>query len=291
MKPQLLKISNNGMSSFNVRQDKLPYFLKSWHYHEELELIRIDKGSGAQFIGDSVSRFSDGDIYLIGANLPHCWRCDDIYHENRVDLNAEAKVVHFQEDFLGEEFLQLPENRSIKELFALARNGIKICGQANKEVSELLEHLVVAAQTEKIILILQLLNTIALSNDLETLSSPGFQPEADDNEKERLNDIYDYTLRNFRKKISLEEISDIGNISANSFCRYFKNRTKKTYSRFLLEVRVGHACKLLIENKNNVNFICYESGFNNFSNFNKYFKAITGKSPLLYKKTFNAEFS
>jgi transcriptional regulator GlxA family with amidase domain len=107
-----------------------------------------------------------------------------------------------------------------------------------------------------------------------------------DSEKDRINDIYEYSLRNFKGKIQLEEIASIANISPNSFCRYFKSRTRKTYSQFLIELRVGRACKLLIENNLSIKQLCFESGFNNFTSFHKYFKQITGKSPLSYQKEF-----
>ena len=106
---------------------------------------------------------------------------------------------------------------------------------------------------------------------------------------ERVNIIYDYSLRHFRRAIQLEEIAAVANISPNSFCRFFKSRTRKTYSRFLLELRVGHACKLLIENNLNIKQICFESGFNNFTGFYKYLKLITGKSPLSYQKLYTHE--
>jgi AraC-like DNA-binding protein len=107
--------------------------------------------------------------------------------------------------------------------------------------------------------------------------------DADD---DRINKIYEYSLSNFREKISLKEIAEVANMSENSFCRYFKSRTRKTFMQFLIEIRVGHACKLLIENKMNIKQIYYESGFNNVTSFHKYFKIITGKSPLMYQRQF-----
>ncbi|RZK52417.1 MAG: AraC family transcriptional regulator, partial [Pedobacter sp.] len=103
---------------------------------------------------------------------------------------------------------------------------------------------------------------------------------------DRINAIYEYSIANFKNKIPLEEIAAIAGISTHSFCRYFKSRTRKTYSQFLIEIKVGHACKLLIENKLSIKQLCYESGFNNFASFHKYFKLITGKSPLVYQKEF-----
>jgi AraC-like DNA-binding protein len=121
-----------------------------------------------------------------------------------------------------------------------------------------------------------------------TLSSIGFKQDSFETEDDRINIIYDYSLKNFKRSIQLEEIAHVANISPNSFCRYFKSRTRKTYSQFLIEVRVGHACKLLIENNISIKQLCYESGFNNFTSFHKYFKMITGKSPLNYQREFIA---
>jgi len=93
-------------------------------------------------------------------------------------------------------------------------------------------------------------------------------------------------VTNFKSAIKLDEIATVANISPNSFCRFFKSRTRKTYTQFINEIRIGNACKLLIEEKINLKQICYESGFNNFSSFHKFFKEITGKSPLQYQKEF-----
>lgn len=290
MKPQLLKVSTDPMLSFSIRHDKVPYFFPKWHYHTELELIHIKKGSGTQFIGDNISRFYEGDIFLIGSNLPHYWRCDECYFENNRELAAEATVTHFLPNFWGPQFLELPENKHIKDLFLKATKGIKISGNTNYRVADILKKLLTAKTAERIVLLIHALHLIAISKDIECLATSGFQNNCNEIETERINDIYNYTINNFDKKISIEEIAAVAHISPNSFCRYFKTQTKKTYSQFLMEVKIGNACKLLIENKKCISSICYESGFNNFSNFNRYFKSITGKSPLQYKKTFAKEY-
>lgn len=290
MKPQLLKFSTDPLASFGVRQDNVPHFYPKWHYHPELELIQIEKGSGTQFIGDNISRFSEGDIFLIGSNLPHYWRCDECYFENNPAMTAKATVSHFLPDFWGDQFLNLPENKYLRELFVRANKGIKISGDTGLEVAALLKRILNAKSFERIILLMQALQLIALSKDIEYLATAGFQSSYNESETDRINDIYNYTIKNFDKKISLEEIAGIANISPNCFCRYFKSQARKTYSQFLMEIKIGVACKLLIENKQSISNICYESGFNNCSNFNRYFKIITGKSPLQYKKTFAKEY-
>ncbi len=286
MKPELLKISLAPFNSFSIRHDKVPHFFNKWHYHSEVELVYIEKGSGLQFIGDHISRFTSGDILLIGSNLPHYWRCDENYFKGQPDLFAEATVAHFLPNFLGTQFLDLPENKKIKALLQNANNGLKITGKTKMAVGKFLENILATKGADRIILVIKALHIMAISDDVKPLASNGFHTNYNESETERLNNIYNYSINNINKKISLAEIATVAFISPNAFCRYFKTQTKKTYSQFLLEIKIGKACKLLTENKESIKNVCYESGFNNFSNFNKYFKSITGKTPMEYKKLF-----
>jgi AraC-like DNA-binding protein len=285
MRPQLLKVLKGPDRSFSVRRDLFP-INNRWHYHAEIELIHIKKGEGTQFIGDSIKRFKPGDVILVGPNLPHYWRFDDVYYEENTKAIADIRVAHFNENFWGQQFLELPENLCIKSILEKARRGLQITGKIKQKVAELLEELQEIDGPQRIVLLIEALTQIANAKQLVPLSSMGFQPDLVDAEKDRINAIYEYSIRNFKRKIQLEEIAEVANISPNSFCRYFKSRTRKTYSQFLIELRVGHACKLLIENNQCIKRLCYESGFNNFTSFHKYFKMITGKSPLVYQKEF-----
>jgi AraC-like DNA-binding protein len=286
MRPQLLKVSKGPDRSFSVRQDLVPHVNNRWHYHNEVELIHFKKGEGTQFIGDNIKHFKAGDVVLVGSNLPHYWRFDDVYFEENSKAHADVRVSHFSENFWGENFLQLPENTAIRTMLEKARRGLQITGKTRQHVAELLEQLLTAEGAQRIVLLIEALSAIAACKQLIQLSSIGFKQDHIDSENDRINSIYEYSIKNFKRKIQLEEIADVANISPNSFCRYFKSRTRKTYSQFLIELRVGHACKLLIENNECIKRLCYESGFNNFTSFHKYFKAITGKSPLAYQKEF-----
>jgi transcriptional regulator GlxA family with amidase domain len=162
--------------------------------------------------------------------------------------------------------------------------GIRIKDQSQIRVSALMRQLVTAKSSERIILLMQILDTIAHSTDVKTICSEGLTFQYSLAEAERLNTIYQYILNNFTKEISLVQIARIAHLTPHGFCRYFKSRIKKTFSRFLIEVRVGHACKLLAESDKPVADICFESGFNNFSNFNRHFKSIAGRTPLNHRK-------
>lgn len=292
MRPQLLKVCKEPQHSFSVRQDLVPYVNNRWHYHTEVELIHFKKGEGTQFIGDSIKPFQAGDVVLVGSNLPHYWRFDDSYFdEDASQKQADVRVAHFCENFWGSQFLQLPENVHIRGLLEKAKRGLQITGETREKVAELLEALLQTDNHYRIILLIEALNLVAECKDLQPLSSLGFKYDLVENEKDRINAVYDYSIKNFKRAIQLEEIAGVANISPNSFCRYFKSRTRKTYSQFLIEIRVGHACKLLIENNLSIKQLCYESGFNNFTSFHKHFKLITSKSPLTYQKEFMGQLA
>ncbi|WP_230679854.1 AraC family transcriptional regulator [Pontibacter rufus] len=256
-----------------------------WHFHPEVELIQLHKGSGMQFVGDSIRRFSPGDIVLIGSNLPHFWRYD---HTPLDDDNtvAYSTAIHFAVNFWGDCFLNIPENKQLKELLNDAKRGILISGATGRKIGKLMQKADQAMGVQRVIALLKCLVAIANESQLIMLSSMGFQADIAETENERLNAIYEYTLSHFKQKITLEEIADIAGLIPNSFCRYFKDMTGKTFSRFVTEIRVGYACKLLVDNKMSIKQLCYESGFSNFNSFHKSFKQIVDKTPQTYQKEY-----
>ena len=283
MKPHLRKIHLDSQHSFEVRNDAIPHFYNKWQYHPELELVHIIKGSGRQFIGDNVHHFKTDDMILLGSNLPHLWKTDEQFLKNNSMVTSEAIVVHFLPDCFGETFFALPENLELKRLLKSATQAVRVKGQTKETVSLLMKKLLTAKACERIILMLQILNEIARSKDTKLVCSPGLAFQHNRIESERFNNIYQYILDNFSRPITLEKVASVAHISPHSFCRYFKSRMKKTFSTFLMEVRIGHACKLLAETTKSVAEICYECGFNSFSNFNRHFKTITLKTPLAHR--------
>jgi AraC-like DNA-binding protein len=286
MKPQLLKVSSGPACSFSVRQDRVPYINNRWHYHPEIELIHFKEGYGTQFIGDNIKPFRSGDVLLVGAEIPHYWSFDDCYFEETAQKKPDVRVAHFCENFWGHEFLDLPENQNIKTILQKSKRGIQIQGKTKERVAVLLEKMLKSSGPYRIILLIEALTMIANSQEIEYLSSIGFQPNLKEQENDRINAVYQYSLSNYKRKINMNEIAGIANMSPNSFCRYFKTKTRKTYSNFLIEIRVGVACKLLLENRISIKQICYESGFHNFASFHKYFKQLTKKTPLHYQQEY-----
>jgi len=285
MKPQLLKVPNIQAYSFSIRQDKMTNVNNRWHYHPEIELVHFHQGTGTQFVGDHIKRFFVDDIVLVGSNLPHYWRFDTPDDGNETSTAPVSTVVHFTPDFWGEKFLNLSENKPIKLVLEKAGRGLLLAGKLKEAVGKAMESLNQAEGPERIMALMKILNAIAQSEEFMMLSSVGYQNIPLDSENDRINDIYEFTFHNFSKKIHLDQVAGVSGLVPNSFCRYFKSRTGKTYMQFLTEIRVGHACKLLMDNNLNIKEVCYESGFQNFSCFHRRFKEITGQSPQNYRVT------
>jgi len=286
MKPHLLKVSLNPESSFNILRKKGLDFYNQWHFHPEVELIYIHKGRGTRFIGTDVHRFEPDELFLFGSNLAHMWRCDPEYFMENSKLKAEVTIIYFHHDFLGDKFFNIPELKSIDSLLEKAKLGIKITGDTKVSIKELMSKLPEVKGLERITMLLTILEKMAASKEKQYINPVYHEVKIDRSEANRLNKIFQYISDNFQRKITLSEIASVANLSAKAFCRYFKSKTRKTFYDFLLEVRVAHACNLLLEKEMTIYEVCYDCGFNNLSNFNRYFKKIMHKTPTNYKREF-----
>ncbi len=248
-----------------------------WHYHPEIELVYVDGGSGRRQIGSHISYFTNGDLILVGSNLPHCGFTD------RSTGNKSEFVIQLTPDFLGEAIFSKPEMANIKQLFEKCRRGMSFSGKTKDNIGSRMEALEGQAQFERLLNILSILNDLELSDEYQLLNAAGFSLEAEVQDNDRINMVFNYVKVNYRRHIALEEISNYVSMTVPSFCRYFKKISGKTFTHFVNEYRVVHACKLLAEKPISITEICFESGFNNFSYFNKTFKEYTGKSPSHYR--------
>lgn len=249
-----------------------------WHYHPEIEMVFVNGGSGKRQIGSHVSYYTDGDLILIGSNLPHCGFTDE--HTG----NKNETVIQMKPDFLGANFFSLQETKSISELFDKAKGGIAFGDESKKAVGSRIEMMEKQAPFERLLTLLSVLKELESANDYKILNASGFSMETQVQDNDRINMVFNYVKDHFTEEISLETISEMSSMTVPSFCRYFKKITKKTFTRFVNEYRVVHASKLLAEKQISIANISYESGFHNFSHFNKLFKEFTGKSASQYRK-------
>lgn len=285
MKLHLVDRSHTS-SAISVRKNSYANFLKIWHYHPELELVLVLKSKGTCFIGDSIKKFQPRDVVLIGENLPHMWLNDPKYFRDNENLRAEAVAIHFKEEFLGPKFLELPEIKPIVSLFKKAEQGIQF-----RNIPESLIETIINLNNEtdfnKTYQFIGVLHQLSLHDDFNLLASAGYVASLRLEGSDLSNKVIAFIFKNFNKEIDLHTVAALVNMNPSAFSRSFKRVHRKTFSKFVNEIRIGYACKLLIENEMNVAAIAYESGFNNLSNFNRQFKIIKQMSPSAYLKKHN----
>ncbi len=283
MKQILLKIESPN--TYIIREETESSLGSRYYYHPHLEIVYFEKSDGMSIIGDTVDIIKDGDIFMLGQNLAHMFIHDEKYTNKK--LKVRVIVMHFLPDFGGKDFLELSDLRSIKLLLKKADRGISIEGKTRVKVGKIMQQMLTEKGPGKMILLLQVLTLIAGSRDTKMILPIGFQPQINEQNEDRINDVYSYTMQNFNQKIHTKEIASIAHLSEHSFCRYFKTKTGKTYTNFLHEIRIKHACKLLSDSKFSISQIINECGFVNYANFFRYFKMLTGKTPAEYQKLNN----
>lgn len=282
MKPMIEKLPRNRNNSFLASAFRTPDFEVPWHQHEEYELIHFKEGEGSSFIGNYVGDFKTGDIFFLGSNLPHT------FQKATKNMITSAIVVQFKEDFWGKDFLEMPECRSIRRLFDKSAKGLKLTGNTRKKLSPLIFRLETLTGLRRISCLCDCLQLIADSKDYESVSTHEIKSFTLKTQ-ERIDKIFRYTIDHFQDSISLPTIADYAGMSVPAFCNYFRKSTKKTYIDFLNEIRISHACQLLIDTQKSVLDICFESGFNTIANFNKQFLKMKKTTPSAFRKNFTTE--
>ena len=286
MKAALRKSLDSPVRSFVVQELTAPHFDPNWHFHPQYQLFTVLEGTGTRFIGDHIRPFAPGDTVFMAPNLPHLWRSDQAYFESDSRLNTHGLVVYFTEDFLGEGFFDKPEMAALRRLFTEAQRGLEVPAESQFEVQHHLRGLLRATGFDAVLRLLHLLHDLAQRADLRPIASVGYANTHKTSETERMQRVYEYAMSQFRGEVHLEEAASRAGMSPAAFCRYFKARTNKTFTGFVSEIRIGHACKLLQEPALSVNQVAYESGFNTLSNFNRQFREVTGQTPVAYRKAY-----
>lgn len=279
-KPLLQKLPLTFGSSFLIDRFESPYFETPWHYHQEVEIVLCDGGFGKKFVGNHVSDYVEGDLAILGSNLPHWYRADDTCYQHQKPASI---VIHFLDDCFGEFFFELSEMTEIKRFLETAKLGIEFYGETKVKIREKIQNLLKADKVVRMLGLIEILHQMSCSKEYRFLSENAIVGISK-KDSERMNEVFDYVLKNFKNDINLSEIASKTRFSEAAFCRYFKLRTQKTFVEFVNEIRIEYACKLLAEHDLNILEICYESGFKNLSNFNRQFRKFTNNNPKTYRQ-------
>ena len=285
MKPKLYKIPFSSDVSFLYKNFQCDYFNDPWHFHKEYELVMISKSTGTRFIGDNVSHFAEGDLSLIGSNIPHLLRNEQSYYEKTKENNAGAIYIHFTRDFLGKNFFDIPEMKLVNRLLEKSALALEIHGRAKTYTINKLYKMNDERPAERLLSLLDILIRLSQSRELKPLLSTGYSANNSGN-TDKINHTFKFIMENYTKEIYVHEIAEQLNMSVASFSRYFKNHTRKTFSDYVTEIRIGHACRLLMEDNYSISEISYKSGFDNLSNFYRHFKKIIRLVPKDYRNRF-----
>jgi AraC-like DNA-binding protein len=288
MKLTYKQTENRPENSFLARQDRIPCIEQNWHFHKELELIYFIKSTGTRYVGNSIGNFAPGELYLIGSNVPHLFKNHKEYYADKLEDEAvDLIVIKFVPDFLGLGFLDLIESKKIQALFQRANKGLQFSKAATYLVHNYVLGLVGNQGLSRIIGLLKILDILSVGENYKTLCSEEITNTYSKNEKDRMGRVVSFLTENFDEKIELEEVASIAFMTPNAFCRYFKKKTRKSFTQYLNEIRLRHACKLLIEGEIQITTVCYQSGFNTLTNFNRQFKNLMKVTPSEYMEKYN----
>ncbi len=261
------------------QEDKGKSFVDKLHEHDEIQISRIVKGRGTVLVGNSISEYKEGDIFVIGAHQPHMFKTDT---SSGTDVFMQS--LFFTRYSFGKKLFELDDFRELESFFMNVEAGF-IVDSDKQEFYAHFDALPEGSDLDRFIIFFNILKLLSTSK-VKKLSSFVFNREYSDNEGKRMRNIIDFTLENYNEKIDLVEVANVANLTVNAFCRYFKQRTNKTYFTFLNEIRIDRACKLLKNKEYLITEVSEMAGFKNLSNFNRKFKELKKMTPSEYRFSF-----
>ncbi len=253
------------------------------HKHEEIELNFVENCSGARrIVGDSIEVLGQYDLALVGSNLEHTWEqniCDS--------LKVREITIQFDPNLFGDTLLSKSQMRSIQQLLDNAKNGVAFGMSAIMKIYSRLEEI---TETQpgfyRVIKLLEILYELSMDDDFHKLASSSFANVSVSTESRRVRKVEEYIDLNYKQEVRLQTLSDLAGMTASAFSRFFKLRTGKTVQEYIIDVRIGHAARQLVDTSKSIAEICIDCGFNNISNFNRIFKKKKGCSPSLFRDNY-----
>ncbi|MEM7102831.1 MAG: AraC family transcriptional regulator [Bacteroidota bacterium] len=280
MKPEYEKIIDGPERSFTakfVKRDNRPLLSQAWHFHPEIEICYTMLSNGRRFVGNQISDYREGDLVMFGSNLPHGFTTDEYCNQVVIQMNY---------DFLGEVFINKPELRPIKQLFARSKRGLEFTGETKQKAITIINELMQNTGLMQLLNLLKLLQFLSGNQIVNEICSEEYALDLNESELGRIKIVYDHVMDNFSKDVSIREIADKLNISEAGFYKFIKKQTKKTYTQIINEFRINYASKELMSSDKNIAQICFESGYNNVSYFNRKFKQIMHQTPLAFRERY-----
>lgn len=270
-----------------VQEDIMPHYYNHLHRHREVQIEWVVEGSGILIAGNYMQRFEAGEVYIIGANQSHIFKNDEAYFNPEEKKQVHSVSIFFDPYPLSQNILSLPEMTNIRKFVDGLHNGFQIPEAAGEAIKKAIVEVKQNKESQRVAAFISLMHLFSITRDMKPLATNNSEQIISEVEGIRMDQIFQYLVSNYKKHISLTEISEVANLTPQAFCRYFKKHTDKTFVSFLNEVRVNEACKIILSGRfDSFSTISYETGFDNVTNFNRVFKKTIGKSPGEYYKEF-----
>ncbi|OPZ31155.1 MAG: HTH-type transcriptional activator Btr [Bacteroidetes bacterium ADurb.BinA174] len=254
------------------------------HSHSEYEINYIENAEGLRrIVGDSVEVIGKYDLTLIaGSDLEHVWE-----QHKCVSKNIREITIQFSSDLFFGNFIHKNQFDSIRTMLINAKKGVSFPMDTIMKNYHILNQL--ADEKEgfyAVIKFLTLLHELSVSGNYRTLASSSFAHIDDNSDSRRVLKIYEYINTHYKNLIRLEDLANLAGMTPVAFSRFFKLRSGKTVTDYIIDIRLGHATRLLLDTTHSISEICYDCGFNNLSNFNRIFKKKKDCSPKEFRENY-----
>jgi AraC-like DNA-binding protein len=279
---ELENIEIKQKTSFNVGTYHDSFFRRSWHYHPEFEFLLITKGYGTRMTGDHFEKFQEGDLVLLGGNLPHAWISDPHFLEKKNNDVCESIFIQFRKSVFGTHFIDMPEMESIRTILQKAERGIKILGTNKAEITRQMLSLKNQSPLEQMLTLIRILD-LTHRSEYEILASNNYTQRGIF-KSEKMTKTHNYLMQNFKNEIDVNTCAEHVEMTTSSFCRFFKKHTNVTFSVYLNYLRINFAQQLLRKTELPIKVIAYECGYTSVVYFNQKYKKMTGVSPSEYRE-------
>ncbi|GGJ86005.1 AraC family transcriptional regulator [Pseudomonas matsuisoli] len=281
--PSYELMDDHGGRSLIYREHGFPSPLVRWHNHKEYELHLIVASAGKVFIGDYIGNFRPETLFLTGPHLPHNWISQIAPGEV---IEKRDMLVNFTEETFEEAGHSFTELKNLQPMFQRAAYGIEYrCRRTVREAAQLMQRISETRDLSRLGYLLILLEMLANSDDQHQLSgSTAAQLMGDEGHADRTNQAVNYIFSHYMRELSLEEVASHMNMKPTYFSRFFKQATGRCFVEFVNSLRISKSCELLVGSHLPVTEVCFESGFNNLSNFNRRFQQLKGMTPSRYRR-------
>ncbi|WP_448517997.1 AraC family transcriptional regulator [Rhodoflexus sp.] len=283
MKPDFENIPYEPGNSFLLRticRQSRTSMKGAWHFHPEIEICYTLKSKGKRFVGVDIDNYEEGDLVLLGSELPHCWITDE---------ETEQIVIQFKDDFLGKDFFSASEFKEVNRLLQEAAGGLQFSKETSLVVGERIVRMLTQNSFQRLLSLFEILHLLAQAPKVTVLSQNIGAKRSYTHVSKKIQKIYAFILEHMTGDLTLEATAEHIGMTKTTLCYFLKNNTGKSFSNIVNDMRVAHAARLLQDTDMNVQEVCYQSGYNDPSYFYRVFQARIGVSPRKYKLRFQTE--